>query len=42
MVLFIALKPTLCSIKSVLAEEIELRVKNVLCVLMHYLVVILV
>jgi len=42
MVLFIALKHTLCSIKSFMTEEIVLKLRNVLGVLMCCLVVIVV
>lgn len=42
MVLFIALKHMLCSIKTFMTEEIELKLRNVLDVLTCCLVVILV
>lgn len=38
----IDVKPMLCSIKSFMTEEIELRLRNVSCVLRHCLTVILV
>lgn len=40
--MLIDVKPMLCSIGSFMTEEIELRLRNVSCVLMHCLTVILV